>query len=366
MYASHEIPALPAKEFFDCCNIDEYVTTLEDASTLVLHSGFELSLWPIHDFVRKVLITRRVGFTFRIAKNGRRTISTQPLGEAYPSMNAYLSWIPKHATPYGYIGLFLHCCRKLHLDINPFPKNPQAQRDGMTAAECYNELIVLLRHEAYAPPFIKATRTLGRYSQETFSEMKTYVDELFAPRRYSKLLVVRVDLSFRKIFASAISWSEALEYFKRFLANRRWNRIFNHCVGYIRKLEYTPIKGPHFHLMLFFNGQLKRGDIHLAAQVCDYWKEVITHGKGYGHSCNQTPNKYRHWGIGMIGRNDQLKRANFLYALTYLCKKEQLLPLEVPKGTRVITRGEMSPSAPAKTAHNSKLVEDFSFRGKCS
>lgn len=43
----------------------------------------------------------------------------------------------------------------------------------------------------------------------------------------------------------------------------------------------------------------------------------------------------------MISRNDHLKRANFLYALSYLCKKEQQLPLDVPKGTRVITRGEL-------------------------
>lgn len=283
MLAPHEMPAFPGREFFDCCNLDDYVTMLEDEFTPVLHRGFGLSLWPIHEFVRKVLMTSRVGFTFGASKNGRRAITTLPLGKAYPMINSYLSRIPKHATPYGYIGLFLHCCRKLYLDIDPLSRSLQAfQHDGVMAAERYNELIVLLRREAYTQPFIRATQALHRYSQETFSDMKSYFEALLSPGLYSKLLVVRVDLSFRKEFASAISWSEALKYFKRFLTNRRRNGLFKHCVGYIRKLEYTPIKGPHFHLILFFDGQIKRGDIYLATQVCDCWERGDHSGQGFG------------------------------------------------------------------------------------
>lgn len=354
---SMEIPEIPLDDLFNAINIDQCVTRLDDSQLCIL-PGYGLTLWPIHEFVRKVLQTTRPGFIGKKSRHGRDTIDRLPLARYYHAINNFLERIPRDSRPYGYIGLFQHCCRLLHIDTDPLMRSPGSiQLQGMTGAEQFNRLLKRIRVEAYSTRHKEATEKLQRYSQETFSGFREYFDELLSLGRYSKLLIVRVDLYYYKVVSSELSWQQALEDFTRLLAHRRSSSIFKGCVGYIRKLEYTPDKGPHFHLILFFDGQIRRSDYFIAKQICEHWETTITGGKGYGHNCNHNPNQYYHWGMGMVTRNDHLKRANFLYALTYLCKKEQMLPLDVPKGTRVITRGELPPSSAPKTAHRSKLMQ---------
>lgn len=352
-----EAPEILLDDLFKAINIDQCTTRL-DNSQLCLLPGYGQTLWPIHKFVRKVLQTSRPGFVFKQTKRGLEAIEPLPLAKYYLTINNFLERIPRDSRPYGYIGLFQHCCRLLNIDSDRLMRSPGSiQLQGMSGAELFNRLLERIRIEAYSARFKEATEKLQQYCQETFCGLQSYFDGLLFPGRYSKLLIVRVDLGYGMAVSGEVTWQQALDDFTRLLNIRRWNSIFKGCVGYIRKLEYTPVKGPHFHVILFFDGQVRRSDYFIAKRVCWYWKTIVTAGKGHGHNCNQTPNKYYHWGMGMVTRNDHLKRANFLYALTYLCKKEQMLPLDVPKGTRVITRGELPPSTAAKTAHHSKLVE---------
>lgn len=332
---------LPSDEdFFKSSNIDDFV--VHDGNNTILTSGFGQSLWPIHQFVARVLQSKQNAFEISNFHNHRKHLKTLPLGIYYGQIKSFLGRVPKHINPYGYIGLFQHCCQKLNIDVEMLTKSPgMLQPQGETGAELFNRLLCMIREEAYSDRYIQATESLQRSSHKNLNSLVNYVNALFAPGRYSKLLVVRVDLSYRKEFANSVTWFDALNDFKHFLANRRWNRLFLDSVGYVRKLEFTPVKGPHFHVFLFFDGQRRRSDYVIAKQVCEYWQEVVTKGKGYGHNCNQALNQYKHLGIGMIPRNDHLKQSNLFYALNYLCKKEQELPVEVPQGVRAITHGEL-------------------------
>ena len=88
---------------------------------------------------------------------------------------------------------------------------------------------------------------------------KEYLDAL--QDRYSKLNVIRVDLSYKKPHSDNITLDDANDEFNRMLNNRRGNSIFNNQVGYVCKKEYTQDDGVHFHTVFFYNGQKVKNDV---------------------------------------------------------------------------------------------------------
>lgn len=149
---------------------------------------------------------------------------------------------------------------------------------------------------------------------------QVYVDAL--QEKYSKILVVRLDLSYKKPYSNEITLEEATKDLNRLLNNRRNNQtIFEHNIGYIVKKEYSLDKGIHLHAFFFFNGQEKQKDSFIADQIGKYWNEKITKDKGTYYNCNR--NKYPEHGIGMLIHTDKQKRAYLDNAISYVCKDEQ-------------------------------------------
>ncbi len=141
---------------------------------------------------------------------------------------------------------------------------------------------------------------------------------------HSKLLVVRVDLGYRKEHSQTLELSDIKRDVKRMLDNRRNNSIFKHQVGYICKFEDTPEKGIHAHTLFLFDGQQVQKDSYRADAVGEYWTEQITEGKGVFHNCNRDKDKYQRCGIGMIKHSDVEKRQNLLdHVVPYLLKTDQ-------------------------------------------
>ena len=141
---------------------------------------------------------------------------------------------------------------------------------------------------------------------------------------HSKLLVVRVDLGYRKEHAQTLQLSDIKRDVKRMLDNRRSNSIFEHQVGYVCKFEHTPEKGYHAHPLFLFDGQQVQKDSYRADAVGQYWVDHITKGRGVYHNCNRDKEKYQHCGIGMIEHSDIEKRQNLLdHVVPYLLKSEQ-------------------------------------------
>jgi len=147
-----------------------------------------------------------------------------------------------------------------------------------------------------------------------------YMDAL--QDKYSKVLVVRLDLAYKKPYSNEVSLEEASKDLNRLLNNRRNNQtIFEHNIGYIIKKEYSLDKGIHFHVFFFFNGQEIQKDSFKADQIGKYWNEKITKDKGTYYNCNC--NKYPEHAIGMLRHNDKQKREYLDNAISYLCKDEQ-------------------------------------------
>lgn len=174
---------------------------------------------------------------------------------------------------------------------------------------------------------------------------KKYIDAL--QDKYSKLNVVRVDLSYEKPYSDDITLDDANSHFNRMLNNRRSKpSIFNDQVGLIYKKEYTKDKGMHFHAMFFYNGQKTKDDIKKAIDIGTYWKEDITDRKGSYHNCNLKAKKVygNKNGVGMIDHTDIKKRENLDISVSYLCKddeKQDIAPVKSNMKDRAFGRGRV-------------------------
>ena len=180
------------------------------------------------------------------------------------------------------------------------------------------------------------TKNKTNYNKRLAST-KEYIDKL--SEHYSKLNVVRVDLSYKKPYSDTITLEEANKDIKHMFNNKRSKpSIFKDQVGYVCKKEYTKDKGVHFHAYFFYNGQKVQKSTYKADQIGNYWKDNITKEKGSYHNCHR--NEYKYNGIGMLVHNDEEKRKNLDKAISYSFKDEQSInSLKESNNERAFTRG---------------------------
>ncbi len=166
--------------------------------------------------------------------------------------------------------------------------------------------------------------------------MCNYADGLFD--MYSKLLVLRVDLSYSQERASEVEVSDLKSDVKRLLGNRHYKpSIFNPMVGYIIKFEHGDTKGPHCHAIFFYDGNMVKHDGHIADLIGTYWSKVITSGEGLYFNCNRHKHHYQDVGIGMIAYWDEaMRRALHRNVIGYLAKSDQSI---ASAGDKKVLRG---------------------------
>jgi len=149
------------------------------------------------------------------------------------------------------------------------------------------------------------------------------INELF--NRHSRLLFIRLDLSYLQRLSQSITVDNALADIRHLYENLEWNpELSNGYLGFIRKLEYTAQKGLHHHTLFIFNADVRRGDIFIGQSLGNYWINTITKGRGIYHNCNQNPVQYDHYAVGRIDSHDAEKRQLLIdVVVKYLAKVEQ-------------------------------------------
>ncbi|MDE9615433.1 inovirus Gp2 family protein [Citrobacter portucalensis] len=183
-----------------------------------------------------------------------------------------------------------------------------------------------------------------RYFQRTASKnlagALAYVDHLF--EHHSRLLVIRVDLSYQKVnVKNNVVSADITRLHRKCLFKRvQSHSLFEHCLGYIWKLEYGQYKGFHYHTCFFFDACKVRADVTLARCIGEFWKKEITDGKGLYFNCNAIASHYAQSGIGDIHYTNHTKRSALQKAITYLAKVDTAVRLTLPKGGRTFGRSE--------------------------
>jgi hypothetical protein len=295
------------------------------------YKRFLKNLWQIEDFVSQVLSSNKPGFVeVENAFGSRAPKKELPLGN-------YFKWVYDFAirldSGYEYspnVDLFVNCWKKLRLNEVVF-RNPKGftPLPGKRQFELFNDFLDLIRTESRTAEFRKKISRAKEKISRRYRRAELYVDALFK-NCSTRLLVLRIDLAYRHELANNITVVEAKKDLEHFLNNRRNNpTLFKGWVGYIRKLEWAPMKGFHFHLIIFFDGYARWKDGYIAEQIGEYWKK-ITEYRGVYWNCNDSKHEYKRCGIGMIHQADDEKRNILLNdVVDYLTKTEQKLRANV-------------------------------------
>lgn len=336
-------------EMYDFLDYDMnyLIEDIEGKETLLYADVFANDLSVIEEFVTDAIFATEPAFI--ISENrGKRLAKVSKwfkpyfgrLGSLYSVCQSEFSFGPRVNlfSSYSQEFCFLH-------DFSSDPSKPMQCRDGMLfgnrsiLADGYNAQIDQLRRDYKAKKISRKIAKRNENAKLNYRNSCTYVNGLF--EKYARLAVVRLDVGYGKAITGAVTVEQAMEDYRTFIQKRRGKRsVFGHMLGYVAKLEYSNLKGYHFHLMLFFDGSKVQNHSHYAEEVGKYWRDDVTAGKGTYYNCNRHPNKYKRCGIGRVDHWDSVKRANVLYALSYLTKSEQYVMVKTSKGARTFFMGQ--------------------------
>lgn len=233
--------------------------------------------------------------------------------------------------------------QQLHPTIQLFSNTLEGHNLTLSSASDaarINRWLKVFREESNSLKHKRRLRNFQRAASKNLKGTLSYVDHLF--ERHSRLLVVRVDLSYQKamIENKTISTDLTRRHRKRLFKQVHAHPLFKHCLGYIWKLEYGRYKGFHYHTCFFFDGSKVRGDIRLARRIGEYWTKEVTGGQGLYFNCNAIASTYVQSGLGDIHFSNQEKRNALQRAIAYLTKVDTVVRLSLPQGARTFGRSE--------------------------
>ena len=174
------------------------------------------------------------------------------------------------------------------------------------------------------------------------NRLKHHVEDLF--KRYSRNLVVRVDLKYRANSQDRVD-IEIFNKHVRTLRNRMANKdkCFRNLKFNAWCLEHAPEGSYHVHLFLIYDGSTSTYDCKLARWVGRIWMDEITEGLGYYWNCHtrkhadedlqgdgssmantsstQEEKNYKYLnGLGMIKRGDPIGLERLQAVYSYLAR----------------------------------------------
>ncbi|MDP1999316.1 MAG: inovirus-type Gp2 protein [Rhodoferax sp.] len=161
-------------------------------------------------------------------------------------------------------------------------------------------------------------------SKRNLLDLAVLINRIF--EHHSRVLVVRIDLKYKKEFCDEVLLEVAQMHREKLFSDRRnYPEVFEGMVGYAWGLEYGERGGGyHYHLLALYNGALRRDDIGIGMKIDAVW-DTITAGTGQCYISNFDKDKMAmrgNLGVGMIHRDNYLLRINLLEKVAaYITKK---------------------------------------------
>lgn len=211
--------------------------------------------------------------------------------------------------------------------------------DTVTTAKMLNKLVQDYRYAVSLAGFKQACRKYQRASVKNLKGVVNYIRHL--QERHSRLLVLRVDLSWANEHKANITADDARKHRQQLLRNMQKNPLFRHVLGTVWKLEYAPQRKFHYHMLFLLNGNKAQQDGTIAHAFGEYWKNTITKGKGIYYNCNANKARYEDCCLGKLERGDNSKDKGLLQALRYITKIDACAQLVLPGNARTFGRGEV-------------------------
>lgn len=361
----------------------------DDGHNFIVHHSVE-DIFLIVDFMHEVIFTKKKAFTIKDVQGVKKAVIKSTLARFYkmiPKM-ACLYEGDLHCSPD--IRLFWDVVRNHDIRRCECGENPSwIFKDHVIEAEVFNDLVEKLRQRVERIGLKKRIADWQKNAIENQKRIEKYVTGLF--EKYSRLVVIRLDLLYRKGafsveeakaeegkfrrqldldrkyfenggdvsiprgFSSRVNIEEVLKDRAHFFANMRSKKsLFQHLVGHIVRIEFSRFGGYHLHVALFFDGSQVLSDQWLADQIGVYWSNEITSGRGYYYNCNRA--KYPVRAVGMIEHWDFAKRAELMKRLSYLAKKDQFVFVKPSLRCKLFTTGHLPKVRSVKRGRPRKKV----------
>lgn len=218
------------------------------------------------------------------------------------------------------------------------------------------DLVVVIAAYVTHPQFTRCASDRRYQTQKKQDNLVAYAESLHA--QHSRLLVVRVDLSYPLDNMHQIGIDDVYSHLDELLYLKDIDPIFNHSVGYAWVLEQGgKSRGYHIHAAFYFLGSKRQDDPYIAGEIGYLWMNQITNGLGCFFNCNRKEYKEDYarkgkLGVGMIHRDIALELNNAIDVIRYLARPEktdQYLRMK-PRGRRSFATGQTpKQSSPAQS-----------------
>jgi len=262
-------------------------------------------LIEIENFVENVSVTKRKPHNFY----NQLTELLVQLNQIY---NPDYSYVPA-----------IEAMIELLLDLDEYLDDP----------ECLYERLIRISFEDIQRDFKRhyrgQKRQLRDHRHSESENTKTLVDRMQEiSDKYSRILVVRVDLAYLLKFQDQIGildFKDDMDVLRTRLRDQ--DTVFKKLIAYAWALEQGADKGYHCHLLLVYKGSDYRNAYWIADQVGKLWSD-ITEGLGCHFNCHtaaylkQFSDRNR-LGIGMIHRKNLDEVNNMLNTVKYLVRPEK-------------------------------------------
>lgn len=343
----------------DATRLDLGLNTIlvKDGTTVLLPNSHD-ALPMLDIFLRMMMKDDTPAFTVHSEARGKRMKKASKLADSFVTVRNAASMYSSALAYPPHIELFFELYRVHPVSycvcVNPWRRFDTEHLEG----EVMEAFRLAYRKEANQRGTRKKLDDWDRRSETNLARLKQYLDALFD--KYARIVTVRVDLYHHGAIIEPAEVSEVLKRAEnasakdsvaylagndeeivgnalarvgiedvmrdrdRLFANMRGKpSLFEHMVGHVWRIEYARVGGYHLHCALFFDGSKIKQHEWIAQQICDYWRDVITKGRGYAHNCNR--NRYPDYVLGPTDYHDHGKRARLMKCLAYLAKEEQLV-----------------------------------------
>ena len=310
-------------------------------------------LFDIEKFVKFIERGRKGGFVEEKARySGIKMIRELYLGKKYYRL--LNEWIERYSNLYCYSArteVFYDACKAMGLigEHNFYFKGPGdiARVDGARYMDAFNMLIEEISVRCQSREFKERERLRLLGAKRNERRVLAMEDAMFSQEMgRSRWLVLSMTLRYKSRFRRWITPEIIQQHRDRFFKARDFNALMSGIKNYVWAIEQGESTGLHLHVILFYSATHNH-DEFIAKQICEYWENVVTEGKGDYWNSNQGWLKRRYEkrghgvGVGQIDRKNTDKREALRRNLVYLAKAEQYLMIKRVKGMRTFDMGQV-------------------------
>ncbi|WP_410210660.1 hypothetical protein [Aquirhabdus sp.] len=257
------------------------------------------------------------------------------------SLNRYFTQFSPHYQYSPHLNVFWQACR----DIGLWPEGQGLMTRGLYQVTM-DHIIGLVRKIAEysrSKQFDEAVKRRHYQVRENQRSLRNFASHIHD--HYARVLLIRVDLSYKPEFYGFITIDDVLEHRSSFFRRKEYHPVFNHLVAHAWAVEQgNDTGGFHIHAAFYFRGDRRQYDWAIGKDIGELWEQVTGHGRYF--NCN-TPKHKEYFrqrnklGIGMIHRDRPLEVQNGINTTTYLTdptKQDQHLRVQ-PIQSRVFGSG---------------------------